>query len=1050
MAAIPEPEAGFFVAGGTLSAQAGSYVERAADGELLSALLAGRFCYVLNSRQMGKSSLCARTMQRLSERGVRTAFVDLTRIGGNNVTPDQWFAGIAVEIGRSLSLRSEILRYWRDNSEISPVQRLFGAIREVVLENVSAPVAVFFDEIDATRSLQFSADEFFAAIRECYNRRVQDPAFERLTFCLLGVAVPSDLVHSPTSTPFNVGERVYLRDFTLDEAMALAEGIRRPNAKALLERAHYWTNGHPYLTQSLCNAIAMDEQIRTADDVDALVRRDLFEPKARETNINLSDVANRALHAGDLESDPEKFRADLLSAYQRAWKGKPLADDESNRVAALLKLSGMMRSEGKQLLVRNRIYRHVFDKAWVLENMPHQELRRQRRSFWLGALRTAIIALAVVTAIGWLAWRNSQLAVEAAKARDRAEYQAYLSSVNLMRTAYDGNDLALLRKLLNQTASSRYKNLEWYYWNNLLAGPRLLHPDSDDDYCQLAPDGKSIALQNMDRRSLDIYSLPDDRLIAHVALSPTEGAEFAAGQWCLDGTASSKAIPLLSLDHRPIGVLDLGDENGNSGLQSINDEFFSWACADSSTHFHDIAIFDLRTLKKIDAIHTTDEVHTPFISGDGRFVAWDTNFGSENGQTMFHIYDRVKRSTIGQIFYPDTLPFEWVFSPQALDGKGDRLAAGFSGGRALVWDTRIRRVLFDKVVSDGPVMYVTTSWDGNRLLTMGTDLAARVWDVSSGSLILEEKGASASSLSLDGRLLAVGGAGTRVYPVQPAKTQPPKFRNAWILENRSDGTLIVGMLGRTRLVDPKSMRILPEHVPDESELEFNSFSGDGQWTLRNRKGERAAIVDAKSGQPLYTVTVGPFTSFDVNSKRMAMTLDASFQNVRFYGPNGKQLWTKRLDTLVYIHAWSPDEKVIALGETSGAIILVDAATGRTIRTFDRNATTIRALAFSHNGKWLAAGDDSRTIVLYQVDGSQPPMILAGHAGTLSSVAFSPDDTRLLSSSLDRSIRLWDTSTGQEMLRIKGKMFRGAVFDAAGQSMFSLDAEGNLIQYPMPH
>src|SRR6266852_3009207 len=56
------------------------------------------------------------------------------------------------------------------------------------------PLVIFIDEIDAVRSLPFSTDEFFAGIRECYNRRTQDPAFNRLTFCLLGVATPSDLI----------------------------------------------------------------------------------------------------------------------------------------------------------------------------------------------------------------------------------------------------------------------------------------------------------------------------------------------------------------------------------------------------------------------------------------------------------------------------------------------------------------------------------------------------------------------------------------------------------------------------------------------------------------------------------------------------------------------------------------------------------------------------------------------------------------------------------------------------------------------------------------
>src|SRR5208283_4621577 len=149
-----------------------------------------------------------------------------------------------------------------------------GALREVVLERVTAPVAVFFDEIDATRSLAFNTDEFFAAIRECFNRRVQDPVFKRLTFCLLGVAVPSDLINNPTSTPFNVGERIYLKDFTLEEATPLAAGLNRQkltaNSQSLLDRVFFWTNGHPYLTQSLCAAIAAEPTIQTPADVGAL------------------------------------------------------------------------------------------------------------------------------------------------------------------------------------------------------------------------------------------------------------------------------------------------------------------------------------------------------------------------------------------------------------------------------------------------------------------------------------------------------------------------------------------------------------------------------------------------------------------------------------------------------------------------------------------------------------------------------------------------------------------------------------------------------------
>ena len=141
----------FFVSGGTVPLESPSYIERTADAALFEALGAGKFCYVLNSRQMGKSSLCVRTMARLQAARARTAFVDLTKIGGRNVTPDQWYAGLVVEVGRALGLRTEMLRNWQEEGALSPMQRFFSALRDVALEKIDARIVIFVDEIDATR-----------------------------------------------------------------------------------------------------------------------------------------------------------------------------------------------------------------------------------------------------------------------------------------------------------------------------------------------------------------------------------------------------------------------------------------------------------------------------------------------------------------------------------------------------------------------------------------------------------------------------------------------------------------------------------------------------------------------------------------------------------------------------------------------------------------------------------------------------------------------------------------------------------------------------------
>ena len=387
----------FYITGGTLPHGASSYIERSGDSSLIAGLKARQFCYILTSRQMGKSSLMVRAVARLREEGVICAVVDLTSIG-QNLDPERWYGGILSRIAEQLGMEDALEDFWFGNPGVSPLLRLMRALSEVVLRQRHEEIVIFIDEIDMVRSLPFSADEFFAAIRSCYNRRTEDAEFERLTFCLLGVASPPDLVRDTRMTPFNIGIRIDLTDFTLEEAYPLTGGMHSVHARKLLGRVLYWTGGHPYLTQRLCQAIEADAKVSQLRDVDRLCHELFFSGTARERDDNLLFVRDRILRC---ESDSGV----LLDAYMRALAGPPIRDDESSPIVSALHLVGIVRQERGLLRPRNRIYASVFNRSWVLENMPTDEVSRQRTARIHGAVRVATFSVILLVAMGaWIAY----------------------------------------------------------------------------------------------------------------------------------------------------------------------------------------------------------------------------------------------------------------------------------------------------------------------------------------------------------------------------------------------------------------------------------------------------------------------------------------------------------------------------------------------------------------------------------------------------------------------------------------------------------------------
>src|SRR5262245_26434632 len=716
---------GFYVVGGTLRPDTPSYIERGADQELFDRAMAGDFCYVLTSRQLGNSSLMARAARRLKEVGVHTAIIDLTSIGAGEgdenekASADKWYKGVAHAITRGLSLKADLNDWWRAREDLPALQRLTEFFSDVALAETTGRIVVFVDEIDTTIKLPF-ADDFFAAIRACYNRRATETEYNRMSFVLLGVASPSDLIKDTARTPFNIGHRIDLTDFTFEEAKPLARGLgaTEERGEQALRRILHWTGGHPYLTQKLCQILAQEQPPRrqerqekkedyaenaatlTSSDsswpswrlggdvhtefIDSIVEDELLSPQASLNDSNLNFVRDRVTKGGTLTPA-------ILKLYRRIRRGEKVIDDTRSPVHSGLKLSGLVvQREDRSLRVRNLVYERVFADEWAKRAMPIDWNRR--------IAATSVVAMAL---LGLFVW-----------------YKFYLTDEDI---------------------SSFKTAVEDYSAEVSIKTHRLLgFSDKADE----------LSAQLWERWALrkECVGSRDEALLSRLQAVAFKSNDLRRGEAnCLVGPDYNNL--LMTYRHgESVNAVALSPD-GKLVLTGSNDDMARLWRVDSGQL--------ISTLR-----HNSDVMAVAF-SPDGKFVLT----GSSDNTA------RLWRSDSGQLI--STLPHASGVSAVALSPDGKLVLTGSNDDKARLWRVDSGQ-LISTLRHNSDVMAVAFSPDGKFVLTGSSDSTARLWRSDSGQLIStlrHDACVSAVAFSPNGKSVVTGGGDSTARVWRPDSGQ---------------------------------------------------------------------------------------------------------------------------------------------------------------------------------------------------------------------------------------------------------------------------------------
>lgn len=296
--------------------------------------------------------------------------------------------------------------------------------------------------------------------------------------------------------------------------------------------------------------------------------------------------------------------------------------------------------------------------------------------------------------------------------------------------------------------------------------------------------------------------------------------------------------------------------------------------------------------------------------------------------------------------------------------------------------------------------------DGKLIVSSSWDSTLRIWDATIGKEIRILKGHNDAVLSAnfnpDGKQIVSTSFDSiiRIWSTETGIELKVIKDSAYVGNAKfsPDGKRITFQSDKNIKVYDLESDLITTTLTDYN---FANYSPNGKYLIAipNKKTNGSTWnFDIESKIPDSLLTIHEFKLIDANTGKELKT----FSGQKYY---------------VTSAAFSPDSKRIVSTSLDRTIMIWDVETGKELLTIKDKCPSLKSAFFSPDGKSILSisSIEDKTFMLWDAVSGEEIQTFSGHLNSVYDAAFSPDGMRIVSASSDMTLRVWDNTTSEQSI-----------------------------------